>query len=159
MGQARPRTTDIRQATDQDIEALRAIDPLLLREGDRSRHLVHAVAAGQCHILQEGSAACAYGVLTDQFFHQRFIALLIVADERRNRGLGTIMLRHLRALCPTAKLFTSTNLSNVGMQRLLLREGFIQSGVILHLDENDPELVFHSPACSAGPFKAPEDGF
>ncbi|OQP85090.1 hypothetical protein BTR14_17160 [Rhizobium rhizosphaerae] len=69
MGQARPRTTDIRQATDQDIEALRATDPLLLREG------------------------------------------------------------------------------------------FIQSGIILHLDEDDPELVFHAPARSAGPIKAPEDGF
>ena len=151
--------TEIRQATDQDIAALRAIDPLLMRDGDRHRHLSGAVAKGCCHILQQGSAICAYGVLTDQFFHQRFIELLVVAEAYRSRGLGTIMIRYLRSLCPTSKLFTSTNMSNVGMQRLLLREGFVQSGVILHLDEDDPELVFYSPPRNAGPAGAPGQGF
>jgi hypothetical protein len=38
--------------------------------------------------------------------------------------------------------FTSTNLSNIPMQSLLAKMGYLLSGVIHHLDEDDPELVY-----------------
>ncbi len=36
----------------------------------------------------------------------------------------------------------STNLSNLPMQSLLAKLGYTLSGVIHHLDEDDPELVY-----------------
>lgn len=42
----------------------------------------------------------------------------------------------------TAKLFTSTNESNVAMQRLCDRLGYVRSGFIENLDERDPEVVY-----------------
>ena len=46
------------------------------------------------------------------------------------------------SLCRTPKLFTSINLSNLGMQSLLAKSGYELSGVIHNLDEGDPELVY-----------------
>jgi len=40
-------------------------------------------------------------------------------------------------------MFTSTNRSNLAMQSLLRREGWLFSGELDGLDEGDPELVFH----------------
>ena len=42
----------------------------------------------------------------------------------------------------TAKLFTSTNQSNLGMQALLVRLGYEPSGIVHNLDEDDPELIY-----------------
>ena len=50
------------------------------------------------------------------------------------------------ATSETAKLFTSTNLSNQPMQRLLARPGWRSVGIIYGLDEGDPELFFLAPA-------------
>jgi len=52
------------------------------------------------------------------------------------------MMRYLESICRTPKLFTSTNLSNLPMQSLLAKLGYKLCGVIHHLDEGDPELVY-----------------
>jgi hypothetical protein len=57
-------------------------------------------------------------------------------------GAGEALVKHLESLCQTAKLFTSTNLSNLPMQSLLAKMGYILSGVIHNLDEGDPEIVY-----------------
>jgi hypothetical protein len=51
-------------------------------------------------------------------------------------------MKYLESYCRTAKLFTSTNLSNVPMQMLLRKLAYKLSGVIHGLDENDPELIY-----------------
>jgi transketolase N-terminal domain/subunit len=40
------------------------------------------------------------------------------------------------------RIFTSTNHANHAMRALLVRAGWIESGVIHNLDPGDPELVF-----------------
>jgi len=40
------------------------------------------------------------------------------------------------------QIFTSTNQSNLPMQILLQRRGYLSAGVVLHLDPDDPELIF-----------------
>lgn len=42
----------------------------------------------------------------------------------------------------TQKIFTSTNQSNTATQQLLIKAGFIPSGYIENLDDNDPELIY-----------------
>lgn len=68
--------------------------------------------------------------------------MLYVHPEHRRCGVGTALMRYLESVCQTAKLFTSTNLSNLPMQSLLARLGYELSGVIHNLDEGDPELVY-----------------
>ena len=83
-----------------------------------------------------------YGVLSYTFYSQGCIEMLYIAVRQRRRGAGTILLEHMERQCQTAKLFTSTNQSNVPMQTLLERHGYVLSGIIHNLDEGDPEVVY-----------------
>ncbi len=52
------------------------------------------------------------------------------------------LLRHAIAQRGQRKLFTSTNASNIAMQRLLVASSFIDSGIVHGLDDGDPELIY-----------------
>lgn len=66
----------------------------------------------------------------------------MVAQTQRGQGIGRHLLIALQKQCRTKKLFTSVNLSNKGMQALLLRQGFTLSGQVDNLDDGDPELFY-----------------
>ncbi|MCX0241640.1 GNAT family N-acetyltransferase [Streptomyces drozdowiczii] len=83
-----------------------------------------------------------YCVLEYTFFEQGFVTLLMVAPEARRRGVGHRLLEAAAATCTTPKLFTSTNVSNQPMQRLLQRAGWTPAGLLHGLDEGDPELFY-----------------
>ncbi len=51
-------------------------------------------------------------------------------------------MREIERRCRTAKLFTSTNESNIPMQALLRSLGYVPSTVIHQFDPGDPELVY-----------------
>jgi GNAT superfamily N-acetyltransferase len=68
--------------------------------------------------------------------------MLYVDANFRRAGAGSALLKHLESICRTSKLFTSTNLSNLPMQSLLAKTGYVLSGVIHNLDEGDPEIVY-----------------
>jgi GNAT superfamily N-acetyltransferase len=83
-----------------------------------------------------------YAILEYSFYEQGFISLLYIHPNYRRHGAGLKLVQHLETVCQTAKLFTSTNLSNLPMQSLLAKLAYRLSGVIHHLDEDDPELVY-----------------
>jgi GNAT superfamily N-acetyltransferase len=87
-----------------------------------------------------------YGVLHYHFFGCGFIEMLMVGERYRRRGVGLVLIAALKSHCRHPKLFTSTNRSNLPMQRLLLNAGFVASGQIDNLDDGDPEQVFFIPA-------------
>ena len=67
--------------------------------------------------------------------------LYIHQDYRRN-GVGAALMKHMESECRTEKLFTSTNQSNIPMQRLLAKLEYKPSGKVENLDEGDPELIY-----------------
>ncbi|MFT0866091.1 GNAT family N-acetyltransferase [Pseudomonas sp. CAM1A] len=87
-------------------------------------------------------AVSAYAVMHRHFFGCAFIEMLMVDQGHRRSGLGAALLAHIQADCTGQKLFTSTNRSNGPMRRLLERRGFVESGIVEHLDEGDPEQVY-----------------
>jgi GNAT superfamily N-acetyltransferase len=68
--------------------------------------------------------------------------MLYVHSDYRRHGTGVALLQHMESLCGTPKLFASTNLSNLPMQSLLAKLGYVLSRVIHNLDEGDPEVVY-----------------
>ena len=133
----------LRFADPGDLPAILALDPLAQRpESGREAFIHHAIFAKSCWLAVLDEAAAGYGVLDYSFYKCGFISLVYVHSDYRRRGVGAALLAGLEKVCQTPKLFTSTNASNLPMQALLARQGFVQSGIIHHLDEGDPEIVY-----------------
>ncbi len=132
----------IRPAMVSDVHDVRAIDRAVLGDASRDRFLAHAVAAGHCLIATLDNRPVGFAVLDRSFFGHAFLALLVVHPDHRRRRVATALVRHIEAICPSEKLFTSTNTSNIEMQRLCEGLGFVRSGWIENLDEGDPEIIY-----------------
>ncbi|MFF7065097.1 GNAT family N-acetyltransferase [Pseudomonas sp. NPDC008258] len=135
----------MRLARQADLAALFDLDAITQCQDSRREFITRAVACGQCWVATDAENAAlllGYGVLDNSFFGQDFIPLVVVRDSARRRGVGVAILRGFESRALGAKLFTSTNASNLPMQALLEKCGFIGSGQVENLDEGDPELVF-----------------
>ncbi|MEJ5240934.1 MAG: GNAT family N-acetyltransferase [Anaerolineales bacterium] len=132
----------IRLATNRDVDAICALDHVAQQNKQRHAFVERSVGAGNCVVIEVPHQIVGYGVLEYSFYGYGFIAMLYIHPEYRRQGAGMMLMQYLESICQTPKLFTSTNLSNLPMQSLLARLGYTLSGVIHHLDEEDPELVY-----------------
>ena len=132
----------IRPAVETDVDTLCSLDHIARRENERREFIRSEVASGNCFVAVIDETVVGYGVLNYTFHHHGCIDMLYVDSDHRRRGAGAELLRHMESLCTTAKLFTSTNLSNLPMQSLLAKLDYVLSGVIHNLDDGDPEIVY-----------------
>lgn len=131
----------VRQAVVSDISDILNMDDAS-QWPPRAAKLRRAAEKGRCYVIAGAGPVIGFALLHYHFFDHGFIELLIVAKEHRQRGHGSTLLEALKKTCTTAKLFTSTNLSNAPMHRLLAKCGFVRCGYIDMLDEGDPEIVY-----------------
>ena len=132
----------IRTATYRDVDAICEFDHIGQQNSQRRAFIERSVEAGHCFVAEVNRQVVGYAVLEYSFYGKGFVSMLYVHPEYRRKGLGTTLMQHLESICQTSKIFTSTNLSNLPMQSLLVKLGYILCGVINHLDEDDPELVY-----------------
>lgn len=97
----------------------------------------HTAYLGIC----DGETA-GFAIFDYSFYRLGFLSLLFVLPQYRHKGVASALMHFLEQNCTTPKLFTSTNLSNLPMQTLLVKRGYLLAGIIHHLDEGDPELVY-----------------
>lgn len=128
---------DIRIADRTHLHRVLDLDPQR-----RTALISRAIKYAECYIALHHGVIRGFAVMNYGFFDNGFVELLIVDEKYRRRGIGAALLGHLFARCGTKKLFTSTNLSNEPMQKLLSKTGFNFCGCIDALDEGDPELFF-----------------
>ena len=140
-----------RPAEPDDLAAIAVLDPDARPGSERAARLAAWPAAGDLLVAETTDGVAGYAALEHDFFGRDFLALLVVAPDRRRRGVGRTLVRSVEDRCRGPRLFTSTNASNVPMQRLLARAGYRRSGVVDDLDPGDPEIVYsRSLASSAG---------
>jgi ribosomal protein S18 acetylase RimI-like enzyme len=132
----------VKKATEKNLESIWTLDCMVLGNSSRKDFLTNAVRADQCWIAQIGGTVAGFGVFEQSFYGHGFISLLIVHPNHRRRGVATALIRHIESICPTEKLFTSTNESNLTAQRVFEALGFVRSGCIENLDEGDPEIIY-----------------
>ncbi|MGP1245277.1 MULTISPECIES: GNAT family N-acetyltransferase [unclassified Serratia (in: enterobacteria)] len=135
----------VRLATETDVAALIALDSVAEHEPQRAAQIRAWCGQGDCYLAEEQDVVMGYGVLHYHFFGCGFIEMLMVGERYRRRGVGQALITALKSHCRHPKLFTSTNRSNLPMQRRLLNAGFVASGQIDNLDDGDPEQVFFTP--------------
>ncbi|MGI6358543.1 MAG: GNAT family N-acetyltransferase [Bacillota bacterium] len=132
----------MRLATVEELGQVAMLDHTATGSTTRKQLIQGAIEQEQCYVVMLGREMVAYGILHYHFFGNGFIELLVVQEHRRRQGIGKFMLKELKGICRTEKLFTSTNSSNLPMQRLLESCGFWRCGWVDQLDPGDPELFY-----------------
>lgn len=110
--------------------------------GERRAGILRWCREGSVLVAHTRAELVGYCVVEYTFFEQGFVTMLMVAESVRGHGIGERLLRTAADSCLTAKLFTSTNLSNQPMQRLLQRVGWRSVGMVHGLDDGDPEVFY-----------------
>lgn len=132
----------LRDGIPQDADALIALDSVAAIDPSRAMQIGDWLARSGVQVAEQNGKVVGYLVIHHHFFGEAFIEMLMVAHAQRGQGIGTALLLQAIAMHGRRKLFTSTNASNIGMQRLLAASGFIDSGIVHGLDEGDPELIY-----------------
>ncbi len=133
---------EIRLATDADGEAIKGLDEAAGLNERRQASVDRWLRRRECWVAVMDGRVVAYAAFGYSFYERGFVEMLYVAKNHRGRGIGLALMNHFGQICDTTDMFTSTNQSNMPMQRLLAKGGFLPSGVIENLDEGDPELVY-----------------
>jgi GNAT superfamily N-acetyltransferase len=131
----------VRLATASDVSDLLATDALAT-DPQRRERVAQAIELGECWMAELDGQCIGYMVVNTCFYQHPFVWLIVVAERFRRRGVGSALMRHALALFPDHKVFTSTNESNDPSRRLMGSLGFERAGMIEHLDEGDPEIVY-----------------
>ena len=118
------------------------LDLIAQSEDERVEFIRREVTSGNCFVAVADKEAIGYGVLNYTFYYHGCIDMLYIHADFRRSGAGAALVRHLEMLCKSPKLFTSTNLSNLPMRSLLTKLDYVLSGMILNLDDEDPEIVY-----------------
>jgi ribosomal protein S18 acetylase RimI-like enzyme len=141
----------IRDAAPADTSEVVAIDTVAASgDNERQAAIERWADAGSMRVAVAADEIVGYCVTERAFFGQWFVVMLMVVEGARCQGIGAELLLDAQRQRETAKLFTSTNLSNQPMQRLLARLGWRSVGIVYGLDEGDPELFYLAPKATTG---------
>ncbi len=134
---------DIKQAREEHIQAICSFDHVVKTDnGERGKFIRDSVRKEICYVAEMNGGAVGYTVLDYGFYACGMIEMLYVHSDFRRKGIGSELIKHIESICKTEKLFTSTNQSNLPMQGLMNRMGYVPSGFIDNLDDSDPEIVY-----------------
>ena len=118
----------VRQAVLTDLPAVAAVGSGSVEGSERWAELHHLLTHGWVLLAEDLSndspLVVGYVAVAPQhFFGRDFIALLVVAEACRRRGIGRQLLRAATLRATSEAVFTSTNESNHPMLELLMVGG------------------------------------
>ena len=134
-------TSIVPVTTDLLTECLAFDDVAASGDLERRSELLEAAEDGRMRVATLDDCAVGFSVMAPWFFGVPFLALAYVDAAVRGRGTGTRLLEDVE-LSHSTRVFTSTNMSNAPMQRLLTIRGWTPCGMLDGLDEGDPEIFF-----------------
>jgi len=136
--------TEVREARIDDVPGIVRIDPLGSLDAAAIEALVRTAAT---LVAVSGNEITGFVARRERhFFGRDFVELLFVEPKHRRKGVGRSLLRRTLADAGTSRVFISTNQSNEAMQALLTSDGWLLSGILVGLDEGDPEHVYFRDA-------------
>jgi len=131
----------VRAAWPGDVGVIRMLDAEA-RAPTKSQAIAKQIALGMSWIAEIDGVAAGYAIVTPSFFARPFVDRVFVAEPFRRRGLATAILERCESAYQSNEVYISANASNGAMRAVLAKIEYQDSGVILGLDDGDPELVY-----------------
>lgn len=130
------------KANIQDLDKIVNIDKEIIGDTSRKEYIENAIKLGHCIITKDEEDITGFLIYNTNFFEYCFISLIVVSPSNRRKEYASLLMDHMMGVSPTTKVFSSTNRSNISMQRVFNINGFIQSGIVENLDDEDPEIIY-----------------
>ena len=131
----------IRSADMNDCESIVFLDSQIIGSRTRINQIKRSIEETRCIVCEMNKNIVGFMIYHNFFFGHLFIDLIIVSPNTRRLGIAKKLMKYVEIL-PEKKIFSSTNKSNIQMQKVFQSLGYIESGFIDHLDEGDPEIIF-----------------
>jgi len=109
---------------------------------NREQKILKAILNKSCFIIVANNKPVGFAIFDYRFFDLGWIELIVIEKKYRRKGIGGQAINLLCDQSTANKVFTSTNTSNIPMQRTLNKIGFSFSGKLDGLDDGDPELFY-----------------
>jgi len=136
----------LRKATSKDIAVVVDFDYNLDKDEhiklNREEKITKAISNDECFLILVENQEVGFVIFDYRFFDQGWIELIIINEKYRGKGIGGKTFDLVCEQCKSDKIFTSTNSSNIQMQRALSKADFAFSGEINGLDDGDPERFY-----------------
>ena len=136
----------LRMATKRDKSWLVALDYALDKkehiELRRKEKIAKAILGDECFIVLADGKEVGFIIFDYRFFDRGWIELIIIEEKQRGKGIGRQAIELICQQSKTDTVFTSTNRSNIQMQKALTSAGFTFAGTVEGLDDGDPELFY-----------------
>jgi ribosomal protein S18 acetylase RimI-like enzyme len=132
----------IRLTTEHDLLVLNELDHIARADSSRQSLIEDATRTRRAWTIEDSKEIVGYGIISHEFFGRSFLELIYIDESKRSKGYGPELISFLEKQSKSVDLFTSTNESNLHMQRVLEKLGYERSGIIHNLDSGDPEIVY-----------------
>ena len=129
-------------SSNDDYHKICSIDTIQKDEQERRQLILKSLNDKILYSAYNNNQILGYIILEHSFFNRGFISMLFVEHYHRRYGIGSVLIQYVEGLCKSDRIFTSTNLSNTPMQKLLKKLGYNYSGIVQDLDLDDPELFY-----------------
>jgi GNAT superfamily N-acetyltransferase len=110
---------------------------------NREEKIEKAISNGECFLILADEQEIGFVIFDYRFFDLGWIELIVLDEKYRGKGIGGKTLGLISELCKADKVFTSTNRSNIQMQRALNKAYFSFAGELNGLDDGDPEFFYY----------------
>jgi GNAT superfamily N-acetyltransferase len=132
----------VRLAARADLDQILRLDLSVKVDKHRPAVVRNAIDRGECLVALADRMVVGYAIMNHGFFERGFVALIYVVPAHRRHKVGSTLFAECESRCKSTRIFTSTNESNLAMQRFLASQGYVLSGKVQDLDEGDPELFY-----------------
>ncbi|MDR7072985.1 GNAT family N-acetyltransferase [Fictibacillus barbaricus] len=132
----------IRLADQNDVQQVITLDGEMIGHNQRKKQIETAIQHERCLVIYEQTELAGFLLYNTEFFECCFISLLMIKPSFQRKGLAKELLMTMDKFSPTNKIFSSTNQSNEAMHNVFEGCGYIKSGIIENLDEDDPEIIY-----------------